>query len=249
VIADRANVAAVTGKIISIGSMALTPSGNRADFLRQFYQNGNEQILQEGRQLLKAGKSEEEVARLIVDRRNVLKVAVRNLGPALFRKIAEYRNKIKYGNPVGPSYDGLKHKMLASGVPPQQVDIKIIEGGAKTSEGFNAAGKRMRLVGTIGEVVGFAITATQDSPESYEPLPKTKEEEIEAERARLRLGIPAGANIDRHGHLKKNSYLQIDTFDPHVGDEFASETEELLWWLGVDITYEYRGTKWTVPGR
>lgn len=240
---------AVSGKVISIGSMSLTPGGNQADFLRQVYQKGDEAILQEGRQMLRAGKNEEEVAKLIVDRRNALKITVRNQGPALFKKIAEYRNRIKYGNPLGPSYDALKAGMIAKGVPPAEVNIKIVEGVKNTSKGFNSAGNRMRLVGTIGEVVGFAMMATQNSPGSYEPLPKTKDAEIEAEKARLRLGIPAGANIDSHGHLKKNSYLQIDTFDPHVGDEFASETEEILWWLGVDVTYEYHGTRWTVPGR
>lgn len=240
---------AASGKVISIGSMALSPMGDKADFLRQVYQKGDNAILQQGREMLKAGKGEEEVARLIVERRNALKIAVRNQGPSLFKKIAEYRNRTKYGNPVGPSYESLKAGMIAKGVPPAEVNIKIVEGVKNTSKGFNSAGSRMRLVGTMGEVVGFAIMATQNSPDSYEPLPKTKEGEVEAEKARLRLGIPAGANIDRHGHLKKNSYLQIDTFDPHVGDEFASETEEILWWLGVDVTYEYRGTRWTVPGR
>jgi hypothetical protein len=238
-----------SGKVISIGSMALTPAGNQADFLRQVYQKGDDAILQQGREMLNAGKNEEEVARLIVERRNALKLTVRNQGPSFFKKIAEYRNRMKYGNPVGPSYDSLKAGMIAKGVPPAEVNIKIVEGVKNTSKGFNSAGNRMRLVGTIGEVVGFAITATQNSPASYEPLPKTSDEEVEAEKARLRFGIPAGANIDRHGHLKKSSYLQIDTFDPHVGDEFAGETEEILWWLGVDVTYEYHGTRWTVPGR
>ncbi len=131
----------------------------------------------------------------------------------------------------------------------EEINGRIIKGSQATSKEFNAAGGRLRLVGTVGEVVGFALTAMTDSPASLPPLPKSKEEEVETERARLRLGIPAGANIDRHGHAKKSSYLQIDTFDPHVGDEFASETEEILYNLGVDITYHYGNATWTVPGR
>jgi hypothetical protein len=238
------------GKIITIGSMDIVQLGDQADFLRTMYQKGNESLLVEGRQMLASGtKTEEEVARWIVGRRNVLKVAIRTQGPALFQKIAEYRNNLKYGNPVGPSYEAIKTGLIAKGIPPGEVDLKIIEGVQGTSKGFNSAGRRVRLVGTVGEVVGFAVAATQDSPESYAPLPMSRDDEIEAEKARLRYGIPAGANIDKHGHLKKNSYMQVDLFDPHAGDEFASETEEILWWLGVDVTYEYRGVKWTVPGR
>ena len=105
------------------------------------------------------------------------------------------------------------------------------------------------MVSVAGEVVGFVLVASQDSPESLEPLPKTKDEEIETEKARLRFRIPATANIDRHEHLKTNSYLQVELFDPHGGDELAEETEEILWWLGLDITYNYGGVSWTVPGR
>jgi hypothetical protein len=97
--------------------------------------------------------------------------------------------------------------------------------------------------------VRFAFIATQNSPAELPPLPTTEKEQVETEATRLRLHIPAGANIDRHGHLKKGSYLQIDTFDPHVGDEMASETEEILWAVGVSITYHYNGVVWTVPGR
>jgi hypothetical protein len=82
-----------------------------------------------------------------------------------------------------------------------------------------------------------------------EPLPKSEQAQVEAEVARLKYGIPAGTNIDRHGHLKPGFYLQVDMFPPHVGDEMASGTEEILWWLGLDITYRYGSVTWTVPGR
>ncbi len=198
--------------------------------------------------MLKSGQGEEEVARWIVKERNDLKVVIRNQGNALFREIAEWRNKIKYGNEVGPSYEQRVAELMKK-VPPQEIDITIIEGAAKGSKGFNAAGKVMKGVGKLAVVAGFVVMATQNSPAAEAPLPKTMADEIETERARLRLGIPAGANIDKHGHLKPAFYMQVDIFDPHAGDEFDAETDEILWFLGFSITYRYGGVQWTVPGR
>jgi hypothetical protein len=235
-------------QIVEIGGLDLQAMGNQADFLRQLYRQGDEAILASGKQMLGAGKGEGEVARWVVDQRNNLKVTIRQKGPDLFRKIAEWRNQAKYGNPIGPSYEQLS-KNLAGKVAAEEIDRAIIGGVTKTSKGFNAAGGNLRMVGVAGEIVGVALMATQDSPAAATPLPKTIEEQVEAERARLRYGIPAGANIDRHGHAKPNFYLQVDTFDPHASDEFDAETDEILWWLGVDITYHYGAVRWTVPGR
>jgi hypothetical protein len=230
-----------TGQIIFVGGISMVAGGMQADFLREMYRNGNEEILKTARTMMSEGKTESEAARWVVEARNNLKLAVRNEGPGLFKKLVEYRNNGKYGNPIGPSYEELR----AAG----KADSAIIAGVRDTSKEFNAVGGKMRLIGTVGEVVGFALTATQNSPEELPPLPRTEKEQLQIEAVRLRLNIPASANIDKHGHLKKGSYLQIDTFDPHAGDEMASETEEILWALGVDITYHFGGVTWTVPGR
>lgn len=37
--------------------------------------------------------------------------------------------------------------------------------------------------------------------------------------------------------------------DPHIEGEIGAKTEEILWFFGLDITYEFRGKRWTVPGR
>jgi hypothetical protein len=227
--------------MIMIGGVGLGNTGTQAEMMRLMYNNGAEQLLATGRQMLKEGKSTEEVARWIVAERNALKVAIRNQGPILFKKLAEWRNMNKYRNPVGPSYEYLNAKGLG--------DMEIIEGVTKTSEGFNAVGGRLKIIGRSMEAFGFVLQATENSPAALESLPRSEEELIEIEKARLRLGIPAGANIDRHGHLKPGYYLQVDMFDPHIGDEFDCETEEILWWLGVDITYHYHDITWTVPGR
>src|SRR5215472_13770807 len=114
-------------------------------------------------------------------------------------------------NPVGPSYEAASASRTAE---------EIIDGVAKTSPGFNKSAKILRAVGVTLEVASFVVAATQDSPESLPPLPKSEEAQVETEITRLRLGIPADANIDSHGHLKKDSYLQIDPTDfAHGSDE------------------------------
>ncbi len=236
------------GEVIEISGLELDQLGDQASALREIYRKGDEQLLADARKLLASGRQEEEVARWIVKERNNLKVVIRNRGPALFKKIAEWRNQIVYKDKVGPSYEWLVNKVGAK-VPPEEINITIIEGVNKTSKGFNAAGKVMKGVAVVAEVGGFVIMATEDSPAALDPLPKSAAEEIDIERARLRLGIPAGANIDRHGHLKPSFYMQVDVFDPHAEREFEAETDEILWALGVDIGYRYGGVEWTVPGR
>jgi hypothetical protein len=239
-VGDRQSASNQEGKIVFIGGISADTIGTQSDLLREMYGTGNEKILQEARDMITNGKSESEVARWIVESRNNLKEVVRTKGPIVFKKLVEYRNLKKYGNALGPSYEMLR----AAG----KTDAAIIAGVTSTSKDFNSVGGKISFIGTVGEVVGFAFTAAQNSPASLPPLPKSEQDQILAERARLRFGIPASANIDRHGHLKKSSYLQIELFDPHAGDELASETEEILWAIGVDISYHYRGVSWTVPG-
>ena len=67
---------------------------------------------------------------------------------------------------------------------------------------------------------------------------------------KFKLGIPSGACADAHGHAKKKSSLEVDAQDiGHSGAQFDQETDEILWWLGVDITYRFDDRSWTVPGR
>lgn len=243
--------------------------GSVADFMRGAYNSGNEKILQVARSLLKSGKSETDVARWVVEQRNLLKEAIRKDGPGLFKAAAEMRNQLKYGNKVGPDYDAVvASKVNKINMNPKlseaekaaeiaKIDEGIIQGVTKTSKEFNAAGSALRLVGVAAQVAGFALTAMTDSPASLPPLPVSKEKEIAIEKARLHFGIPANVNIDEHGHRKKSSYEQVDPLDvAHIGDESDQEMDEALWWLGVPITYHAYipgggGAKmtWTVPGR
>ena len=202
-----------------IGGIRIDVLGTQADFLRNLYNNGADAILEEARQMLAKGQGQEKVARWVVEQRNALKLEIRLKGPDLFRKIAEMRNKLKYGNPMGPDYPHLKAKGLSN--------RRIIDGVKNTSKGFNAAGGRLRIVGRTAGALGFVFQAMEPSAYELEPLPKSKSEEVEIEKARLRYGIPATANIDKHGHLKPSFYLQLGTFDPHGEDEFFAETEEI----------------------
>jgi hypothetical protein len=98
----------------------------------------------------------------------------------------------------------------------------------------------------------MALSAiTDNSPDAQEPLlPRTDTEAQRIQKVRLELGIPAAAYVDAHGHAKKKSYLEVDAQDiGHSGAEFDQETDEILWWLGVDITYHFGDKSWTVPGR
>ena len=233
-------------------SLNLDRIADQTLFLRELYRSSSEGIQTAARALLKAGKSEEFAARWVVRQRNLLKHEIRLKGPALFRKIAEARNLKKYGDPLGPNHAGLRTGQRGPGMAnaAAKTDAQILEDVAKTSRAFNVGAKALKVVSVSLGVATFVLTAMQDSPDALDPLPQSDEALVATERARLRLGIPAGANIDRHGHLKKSSYLQIDVMDfGHAGDEIDQETEEILWWIGVPITYKFEGVSWTVPGR
>jgi Domain of unknown function (DUF4157) len=236
---QQPNASPVTPMLIKIAGTELMALGTVAETQRTLYNAGTQQIYEQAQALIQAGKSTSEAARFVVEERNALKVAVRAKGPAIFEELAEFRNQGKYGNSVGPTYENLLAKAGS--------DEAIIAGVQKTSSGFNATGPALKILGAGGMILVSGMLV--DSPAAAAPLPTTSEKEVEVEQTRLQFGIPPGANIDGHGHLKPGFYLQVDVLDPHAEDEFAAETEEILWFIGVDITYHYGGVTWTVPGR
>lgn len=76
-----------------------------------------------------AGEDIELVARQAVSSRNALKVLSRKDAPRLVRSMAEKRNFRAYGNPIGPTYDGL----VRGGRTPEQ----IIFGAGRTNPTLN----------------------------------------------------------------------------------------------------------------
>lgn len=254
--------------LIAIGG-DISSYSNVADFMRASYSEGLLKIQAQAQAFVKAGKTENEVARWVVSQRNALKQQIRDLGPKLWAKAVELRNKLKYGDKLGPEFEAVRAAQiknitssknlseLEKAAAIEKIDEKIVEGITKTSNEFNKAGSRLRILGTLGQVAGFVLTAMTDSPEASAPLPASEAKQVAIEKTRLHFGIPPEVIIDEHGHRKKASYEQVDMSDVgHLGGEMDQETEEILWWVGVPITYHayIPGTggkqmTWTVPGR
>jgi hypothetical protein len=224
----------------------LYSAGTVIEVQRELYNAGNEAIHRKALTLLHDSGDLEKAARFVVNERNLLKVQVRRWGPWISQKIAEARNTAKYGNPVGESYEQIFARKFAELADADAANLAIVHGVKKTSPLFNAVGPSIKVAASGLQVAISGILV--NSPDSYAPLPKSEEAELEAEQARLAYGIPAGVNIDRHGHPKRNSYLQVDWADPHIASEISQETDEILWRAGADGTFHYGGATWVVPG-
>ena len=233
------------GTVASIPTSQLALAGTEADLLRALYRAGTESIHAQAQGMLKSTGDLERAARFVSDARDKLKIQIREQGPELFKAVAEARNEAKVQDALGETYEQRFARKLAKLGSADKANAAIIDGVTDTSRVFNLAGTVMKVTAGVTQIL---LSGLENSPGSYGPLPKSKQEEIETEKSRLRYGIPADANIDRHGHQKRGSYLQVDVLDPHVADEIDQETEEILWALGVDITYNHNGVTWTVPG-
>lgn len=155
--------------------------------MRDLYRKGANVIQTAARERMTNGAPVESVARWLVRARNELKNSIRLKGPVLFKSLAELRNTVKNKNPLGPTYEGLRAV---------KTDQQIIEKVAETSATFNKSPGVLRAVGMTLQVASFVVGATQNSPESLPPLPKSEDELVQIEITRLRLGIPVDANID-----------------------------------------------------
>lgn len=60
--------------------------------------------------LRSTGHSDEAIARIVVERRNALKMAFREADDPAIVLLMEARNMAKYGNPIGPNADYLFRK-------------------------------------------------------------------------------------------------------------------------------------------
>jgi RHS repeat-associated protein len=97
---------------------------------RQAYVDSARAISDDGLARVAAGESPEAVARSVVDARNALKVETRQNMPSALNSWAEWRNTRRYGNPVGPTYEGLIGR-------PGATDIGIIQRAGNTSGWIN----------------------------------------------------------------------------------------------------------------
>ncbi|MDZ7578992.1 MAG: hypothetical protein U0904_12565, partial [Candidatus Nanopelagicales bacterium] len=117
-----------SGRLSALGSRS-TLSGLRDALLgaRQAYVSAARSIPQEGFRRIAAGESSESAARWAVDARNALKVSAREGLPGPLRALAEWRSRIKYGDPVGPSYE----KMMSK---PGMTNERVIERAGSTND-------------------------------------------------------------------------------------------------------------------
>ncbi len=76
--------------------------------VRSRYEAAVSALAETASQMLAAGSSEEQVARWMVDRRNRLKEAYRDLTPPDLLASIEARTTQQYGNVLGPSIDQLR---------------------------------------------------------------------------------------------------------------------------------------------
>jgi hypothetical protein len=134
--------------------------------LRTLYQRADEAILREAefmieeavRQGADRAATETEVAKWVIKARNEAKVKIRQWDLDVLRIMAEESNIRRYGNPVGPSYEQLRHGDPARGIKPRG-DREIIEGVRRTRPGVNKWVGRMRIAGRIMIAVDIGISA------------------------------------------------------------------------------------------
>ncbi|MBW4600810.1 MAG: DUF4157 domain-containing protein [Calothrix sp. FI2-JRJ7] len=141
------DVAAGTGTVMEVEAI-----------LRNLYQQADAAIAQEGAFMLEKGVPEEEVARWVIDARNQAKVKIRAWDLDVLRIMAERSNVRKYGDPVGPSYEQLRHGDPAHNIKPR-TDIEIIEGAKKTRPSVNRWVGRLRIAGRIMIAIDIGIAA------------------------------------------------------------------------------------------
>jgi hypothetical protein len=136
----------------------LVPAGFEADDiarLREMYQQGARQIAEEARAMEVAAHGDAARLRQIADwavrARNELKARIRDDGIKIVKVIAEARNIKRYGNPLGPSAEGLRARGLS--------DAQIVESAARSNRGFNRWAGRLRVAGPIMIAIDLGIAS------------------------------------------------------------------------------------------
>lgn len=119
---------AAPGHGIVVATGVAANGGIRAT--RQAYVDSARAISDDGLARVAAGDAPDAVARSVVDSRNALKLEARQKMPGPLNKWAEWRNTRRYGNPVGPTYEGLISR-------PGATDIGIIQRAGNTSGWIN----------------------------------------------------------------------------------------------------------------
>ncbi len=120
-----------------------------ADFLRRLYDVERAVLEKKIAEQTAKNIPTEDIAKVASVERNVIKTKVREQGPKLWKALNEIRNKGKYGNPIGPSYDELFERQLEEGVPRSEIPGKILKGATKSSGLYNAIPRVARAAGRV----------------------------------------------------------------------------------------------------
>lgn len=119
--------------------------------LREGYIQSVRQLPTVAYQKLDRGEEVETVTKWVVEKRNQLKVEAREKGGFIAKRWAEERNRKKYNNPIGPSYEFLFNAIQSkSGGTTKEVNLKIIDGSGRTS---TTVDQESVIVGWVGRVM------------------------------------------------------------------------------------------------
>ena len=137
--------------------------------VRELYVKIDLQVFSEAKYMLSKGVPSDVVAKWINEARNEAKSKARTW--SVLKRWAEERNKIKYGNKIGPSYEQLKSGDPAHGIKPK-TDLEIIESAGKPNRGITKWAGKLRIAGRILLVIDLGIAAYKVSQAPTEDRPK-----------------------------------------------------------------------------
>jgi hypothetical protein len=172
-----------SGAPVVVGA-ALERLSDEAGWLRTLYKEGEARIAAQLEVLKAARLTKYEIAEFAHTMRDLLKEEVREKGPRLFKRIAEYRNLMKYGTKGSkPFEDMLKTKTLD----------EIIESATrKTSKVFDHVPAALGALSKVATVLPIGVTVWRVSTASPEDRRRVQGEEIGGHGGSL-LGIGACA--------------------------------------------------------
>lgn len=149
--------AKAAGSVTDYGSVVAM---NEA-YLREIYDASAKQLSELAQDLVKQGAPQKDVADWATKARNSLKANIRDQGSPILKRVFEQRNLTKYGDKLGPSYEQLYAKYAKSGLTPDEINAKIIQGAGKANAGFNRWAGRLKFAGRLALVLDICLAAVR----------------------------------------------------------------------------------------
>ena len=149
--------AKAAGSVVDYGSVVAM---NEA-YLREIYDASAKQLSELAQDLVKQGAPQKDVAEWATQARNNLKSNIRNQGNPILKRVFEQRNLAKYGDKLGPSYDQLYAKYAKSGLTPDEINAKIIQGAGRANAGFNRWAGRLKFAGRLALALDICLAAVR----------------------------------------------------------------------------------------